>query len=87
MFSSLFETVGMKNGSGGKKKMSTTSYLAERHGIDTRTMYGCRKTICFLAIMLMLCVSGISHIIFPLWLGFLSTDVRLIPINLSSFPV
>ena len=43
MFSSLFETVGMKNGSGGKKKMSTTSYLAERHGIDTRTMYGCRK--------------------------------------------
>jgi hypothetical protein len=39
MFSSLLDTVGMKNGSGGKKKMSTTSYLAERHGIDTRTMY------------------------------------------------
>jgi len=38
-FSSLLETVGMKNGSGGKKKMSTTSYLAEQHGIDTRTMY------------------------------------------------
>lgn len=39
MFSSIFETVGMKNGSGGKKKISTTSYLAEQHGIDTRTMY------------------------------------------------
>jgi hypothetical protein len=43
MFSSLLDTVGMKNGSGGKKKMSTTSYLAEQHGIDTRTMYGTRK--------------------------------------------
>lgn len=43
MFSSMLETVGMKNGSGGKKKMSTTSYLAEQHGIDTRTMYDSPK--------------------------------------------
>ncbi|TVY68899.1 putative sulfate transporter [Lachnellula suecica] len=41
-FGSLWETVGMKNGSGSssKKKMSTTSYLAEQYGItNTRTMY------------------------------------------------
>jgi len=40
-FSGFFENVGLKNGSGSsKKKMSTTSYLAERHGItNTTTMY------------------------------------------------
>ncbi|KAF4636680.1 hypothetical protein G7Y89_g1414 [Cudoniella acicularis] len=41
MFGSLLENIGMKSGSGnGKKKMSTTSYLAEQHGItNTTTMY------------------------------------------------
>ncbi|TVY33897.1 putative sulfate transporter [Lachnellula subtilissima] len=42
MFGSFLENVGMKTGSGSsnKKKMSTTSYLAEQHGIkNTRTMY------------------------------------------------
>lgn len=42
IFGSLMENIGLKNGSGdrGKKKMSTTSYLAERHGItNTTTMY------------------------------------------------
>jgi hypothetical protein len=40
-FGSFLETLGMRNGSsGGKKKMSTTSYLAERHGIkNTTSMY------------------------------------------------
>lgn len=48
-FSSFFENVGLKNGSGSsKKKMSTTSYLAERHGItNTTTMY-VLKSQCFL---------------------------------------
>jgi hypothetical protein len=42
IFGSLMENIGMKNGSGErkKKKMSTTSYLAERHGItNTTSMY------------------------------------------------
>jgi hypothetical protein len=41
MLGSLLENIGVKNGTGnGKKKMSTTSYLAERHGItNTTTMY------------------------------------------------
>jgi hypothetical protein len=41
MFSNLLENVGLKNGTGGgKKKMSTTNYLAERHGItNTTSMY------------------------------------------------
>jgi len=41
MFGSLLANIGVKNGSpGGKKKMSTTSYLAERHGItNTTAMY------------------------------------------------
>jgi hypothetical protein len=40
MFGIFLDTVGGKNGSGGKKKMSTTSYLAEQHGItNTTTMY------------------------------------------------
>ena len=39
MFGSLLENVGMNNG-GGKKKMSTTNWLAERHGITkTTSMY------------------------------------------------
>jgi hypothetical protein len=41
-FGSFLENVGMKNGSGSssKKKISTTSYLAEQHGItNTTTMY------------------------------------------------
>lgn len=39
LIGSLMEGVGMKSGneSGGKKKMSTTSYLAERHGIKHNT--------------------------------------------------
>lgn len=37
-FGSFLENVGMRNG--GKKKMSTTNWLAERHGItNTTTMY------------------------------------------------
>lgn len=41
MFGSLLEGIGLKNGTGaGKKKMSTTQYLAERHGVkNTTTMY------------------------------------------------
>ncbi len=40
LIGSLLENVGVKNGSGGKKKMSTTRYLAERHGIkNTTSMY------------------------------------------------
>jgi hypothetical protein len=40
IFGNLLETMGVRNGSGGKKKMSTTSYLAEQHGItNTTTMY------------------------------------------------
>jgi hypothetical protein len=40
MFGSFLDTVGVRNGSGGKKKMSTTNYLAEQHGItNTTTMY------------------------------------------------
>jgi hypothetical protein len=42
IFGSLLGGVGMKNGPGpvGKKKMSTTRYLAERHGVkNTTTMY------------------------------------------------
>lgn len=58
MFGSFLENVGMKNGSGApsKKKMSTTSYLAEQHGIkNTTTMYvlrfgsfgaGCFANLC-----------------------------------------
>lgn len=45
MFGSFLENVGMKNGSGSnnKKKMSTTSYLAEQHGIkNKKRMYGLR---------------------------------------------
>ena len=40
-FSNFFESIGMKNGTGGgKKKMSTTNWLAERHGItNTTSMY------------------------------------------------
>ncbi|KAG0652716.1 sulfate transporter [Hyphodiscus hymeniophilus] len=38
MFANLLENVGLKNGTGGgKKKMSTTNYLAERHGITNTT--------------------------------------------------
>jgi hypothetical protein len=41
MLSNFFENIGMKNGTGGgKKKMSTTNWLAERHGItNTTSMY------------------------------------------------
>lgn len=41
IFGSLMENMGVKNGGlNGKKKQSTTSYLAEQHGIkNTRTMY------------------------------------------------
>jgi hypothetical protein len=40
MFSSFLENVGMKNGHGGKKKTSTTNWVAERHGItNTITLY------------------------------------------------
>jgi len=40
IFASFMDTVGVGNGTGGKKKMSTTSYLAERHGIKhTTSMY------------------------------------------------
>jgi hypothetical protein len=49
IFGSFLETVGMKNGSPGKKKMSVTNYLAERHGIkNTTTMYVCKLTPVFL---------------------------------------
>jgi hypothetical protein len=38
-WTNFLEGVGVKNGS-GRKKMSTTSYLAERHGItNTTSMY------------------------------------------------
>ncbi|KAH6676745.1 sulfate transporter family-domain-containing protein [Halenospora varia] len=43
MFGSLLENIGMKNGTGNsnsKKRISTTRYLAERHGVtNTTTMY------------------------------------------------
>lgn len=41
VLSNFFENIGMKNGTGGgKKKMSTTNWLAERHGItNTTSMY------------------------------------------------
>jgi hypothetical protein len=41
IISNFFENIGMKNGTGsGKKKMSTTNWLAERHGItNTTSMY------------------------------------------------
>lgn len=41
IFSNFFENIGLKSGTGGgKKKMSTTNYLAERHGItNTTSMY------------------------------------------------
>jgi hypothetical protein len=41
IFESMMENLGMKNSNGGgKKKMSTTNWLAEQHGItNTRTMY------------------------------------------------
>ncbi|KAE8451740.1 hypothetical protein EG329_003197 [Mollisiaceae sp. DMI_Dod_QoI] len=41
LFGDLMQNIGMKNGAeNGKKKQSTTSYLAERHGIrNTKTMY------------------------------------------------
>ena len=46
IFGSFLETVGMKDGSSRKKKMSTTSYLAERHGItNTTTMYATKFAI------------------------------------------
>lgn len=39
LLGSMFDNFGVKSG-GGKKKMSTTNYLAERHGIkNTTTMY------------------------------------------------
>lgn len=39
LLGSMFDNFGVKSGN-GKKKMSTTSYLAERHGIkNTTTMY------------------------------------------------
>jgi hypothetical protein len=39
IFGSFLGNVGMRNG-GGKKKMSTTNWLAERHGItNTTSMY------------------------------------------------
>jgi hypothetical protein len=72
MYSSLLGTVGMKNGSGGKKKMSTTSYLAERHGIDTRTMYVTVETASLPAIVLMFYILGTLHTIYHSWLGSLS---------------
>lgn len=41
MYANFFENIGAKNGTGGgKKKMSTTNWLAERHGItNTTSMY------------------------------------------------
>jgi hypothetical protein len=41
VLSNFFANIGLKNGAGvGKKKMSTTNYLAERHGItNTTSMY------------------------------------------------
>jgi len=41
MFASFLENIGVKNGSGAvKKRMSTTNWLAERHGItNTTSMY------------------------------------------------
>jgi hypothetical protein len=36
LLGSVLENIGVKNGS-GKKKMSTTSFLAERHGIKNTT--------------------------------------------------
>jgi hypothetical protein len=44
MFGSLMDRLG--NGSGRPKKMSTTSYLAERHGItNTTAMYVCGNSL------------------------------------------
>jgi hypothetical protein len=69
MFRGIMETVGMKNER--KKKMSTTSYLAERHGIDTRKMYACHNNIspCKYAD---LCVLGILHTTCLSLLGYLN---------------
>lgn len=69
MFRGILETVGMKNER--KKKMSTTSYLAERHGIDTRKMYGYENNIspCKYADI---CVLGISHTTCPSSPGYLN---------------
>jgi hypothetical protein len=68
MFRGIMETVGMKNER--KKKMSTTSYLAERHGIDTRKMYGCQNNVspcknadlCVLGILHTMCLSSPGYL-------------------------
>lgn len=46
IFGNFLENVGMRNGS-GKKKMSTTNWLAERHGItNTTSMYAPLLLLC-----------------------------------------
>jgi hypothetical protein len=82
MLSSLLENVGLKNGA-GRKKMSTTSWLAERHGItNTTSMYvpeaPYRINIGGLTFVEPLLIfgdcAGTSLIIFPSLRGSVNTD-------------
>jgi hypothetical protein len=53
LLGNLMENMGMGNGGeNGKKKQSTTSYLAEQHGItNTRTMYVFQLVLVLLVVL------------------------------------
>jgi hypothetical protein len=69
MLGSLLEGIGMKNGPGpvGKKKMSTTRYLAERHGVkNTTTMYALNilpEDVRFVNLLLMFAALQVLYIL------------------------
>lgn len=75
IFANIFENVGLKNGSGGgKKKMSTTSYLAERHGITNTTSMYVMSTEVLPIRKLIRELAGTSPTISRFWLGYDSID-------------